>query len=326
MYNEIIMEAKVMDIKEKLALIKRNTAEIVTERELEMVLRSDKVPVVYCGYEPSGPVHLGHMVTISKLIDFENAGFKVKVLMADWHAWLNRKGDWDFIRGRAKEWEKEFRKLGLKNAEYVLGSSFQMKEEYIQDVLQLAEELSVNRAIRSMQVVMRDIESAKVSQIIYPLMQVADVKHLNVDAVESGIEQRKIYMLAREHISRIKYKKTPFIYTPLVNSLLGPGEKMSSSIPYSMISTDDSADSIREKIKKAYCKEHEVDGNPILEIARYVIMPRIKEFVVNRPKKFGGDLAFTSQEEMEHSFSEGTLHPADLKNAVTDYLIKIMKK
>ncbi|MFH1240414.1 MAG: tyrosine--tRNA ligase [Candidatus Diapherotrites archaeon] len=316
----------ITDPKEKLALIKRNTAEVVTERELETLVRTVEKPVVYCGYEPSGPVHLGHMVTISKLIDFENAGFKVKILMADWHAWLNRKGDWDFIRNAAKEWEKAFKRLGLKNAEYILGSSFQMKEEYITDVFELAEEISVSRALRSMQTVARESENAKASQMIYPLMQIADIKHLKVDAVEAGIEQRKIYMLAREHISRIGYKKLPYVYTPLINSLLGPGDKMSSSIPNSMISTEDDAASIKDKIKKAYCKEKELDGNPILEIARYVVMPRTKELIIPRPKKYGGKLIFTSQEEIERSFRAGELHPMDLKTAVAEHLIKILKK
>lgn len=315
-----------MDVKEKIALVKRNTVEIVIDRELETVIRTIEKPVVYCGYEPSGPVHLGHMVTISKLIDFENAGFKVKILMADWHAWLNRKGDWDYIRNTAKEWEKTFKKLGLKKAEYILGSSFQMKEEYIKDVFELAEEISVTRATRSMQVVARESENARVSQMIYPLMQVADIKHLEVDAVESGIEQRKIYMLAREHISRIGYKKLPYIYTPLVNSLLGPGEKMSSSIPHSMISMDDDAASIKAKIKKAYCKERELDGNPILEIARYVIMPRMKELTIPRPKKYGGPMTYTQQEDIEADFRNGDLHPLDLKTAVANNLIKILKK
>ena len=52
-----------MDTKEKIALIKRNTVEIVTEAELEKLLKEKKQPITYCGYEPSGPIHLGHLVT-----------------------------------------------------------------------------------------------------------------------------------------------------------------------------------------------------------------------------------------------------------------------
>ena len=34
-------------------------------------MKKKKNPVVYCGYEPSGPLHLGHMVTITKLKDLK---------------------------------------------------------------------------------------------------------------------------------------------------------------------------------------------------------------------------------------------------------------
>ena len=81
-----------MDNQEKLALIKRNTEEIVTEDELKDILNTIDKPNVYTGYEPSGPVHIGHAVTVMKLKDMEKAGFHVKILLADVHALLNKKG------------------------------------------------------------------------------------------------------------------------------------------------------------------------------------------------------------------------------------------
>ena len=314
-----------MNADEKFELVARNTEEIVTEPELKSVLTEKKNPVAYCGYEVSGAVHLGHLVTITKLRDMENAGFKVTVLLADWHTWLNRKGTWESIRETAKKWEKAFKALGLKNTQYVLGTSFQKKDAYIDDVLTLASEITVNRGLRSMQVVTRDIENARVSQIVYPLMQIADLKHLKIDVSQSGIEQRKIYMLARETIGKINYKKPAFVYTPLVNSLLGPGEKMSSSIPNSMIAVQDSEKDLRSKISRAYCKEGEVEGSPILEIARYVIFPRVETFSVKRPAKFGGNAEFQNYGELEKAFSGKKLHPADLKNAVADHLVEILE-
>ena len=95
-------------------LIKRNTAEVISEDKLKEILKSKKKPIVYCGYEPSGDLHIGHYVTILKLKDMEDVGFKVKILLADWHAWLNKKGDWKFISEQAKKWEKAFKKIGIK--------------------------------------------------------------------------------------------------------------------------------------------------------------------------------------------------------------------
>ena len=78
-------------------LIKRNLTEVVTEEELDNLLKEKKQPVTYCGYETSGPVHIGTMVAINKQIDFQNAGLKVKVLFADVHTHLNKKGTEDWI-------------------------------------------------------------------------------------------------------------------------------------------------------------------------------------------------------------------------------------
>ena len=49
---------------------------------------------VYTGYEPRGD-HLGHMVTVNKLMDLEEAGFEVMPFM---ELRLNRKGTGDRSR------------------------------------------------------------------------------------------------------------------------------------------------------------------------------------------------------------------------------------
>ena len=71
-----------MDSQEKFQLIKRNTEEIVTEQELKILLDTKDHPNVYTGYEPSGPVHIGHAVTVMKLKDMETAGFLISRRMA----------------------------------------------------------------------------------------------------------------------------------------------------------------------------------------------------------------------------------------------------
>ena len=117
-----------MDINKRLELIKRNTEEIITEEEIMELLKKKKVPVVYCGYEPNGPMHLGHFVTITKLMDLEKAGFKIKILLADIHAMLNRKGDEETIKKEIELWKKTIKAIGI-NAEIILGSDFQFSKE-----------------------------------------------------------------------------------------------------------------------------------------------------------------------------------------------------
>ena len=316
-----------MELKEKIELIKRNTIEIINEEIIFELLKKKKSPVIYCGYEPSGEIHLGHLVSMTKLLDLQKAGFKIKVLFADWHAYLNQKGDWEFINSESKKWEKEFKDFGLAKAEFVKGSEIQRNFNYIDDVFNLALKNTINRGLRSMQMVARDIENAKISQVIYPLMQIADFKYLKVDGALGGIEQRKIHMLALESLKDINYKQPFLIHHELIPSLKGPEHgKMSSSIKESMISSSDSDKEIKDKISKAYCPEKEIKENPILQIAKLILFPRFEIIEIKRNKKFGRDLKIKSYEELEKIYSEGKLHPLDLKNSVGEYLSQIFEE
>jgi len=313
-----------MDTKKKLELIKRNAAEVLGEDKIQASLKK-KQPIVYCGYEPSGDLHIGHYVTILKLKDFEDAGFKVKILLADWHAWLNKKGDWKFIGDQVKKWEKAFKKIGLKNPEIITGTTFQRKPEYFDDVFSLAANSTLNRGLRAMQGVARDIDHAKVTQLFYPFMQVADMKALKVDAVVSGMEQRKIHMIAVESLKDINYPVPAFVHTSLIPSLKGADVgKMSSSEKGGIISVKDSPEEIRKKIAKAYCPEGET--NPVLDIAKILIFPVFENLEISRPEKFGGDVTYNSYEDLEKDFLGKKLHPMDLKNIVGEKLAEMFKK
>jgi len=310
-----------MDIDERLRLVKRNCAEIVGEDKIKNFLGKG---VVYCGYEVSGEIHLGHLVTILKLLDLQRAGIKVKVLLADWHTWLNKKGDWKFVNDQMKQWERGFKSVGLK-AEFIKGTNYQMKRDYFEDILKLALNITVNRGVRAMQQVARDIENAKISQIIYPLMQVADVKYLRTNFVVAGTDQRKIYMLGVDEGKEIGLQDAVYLYTSLIPSLRGAEGKMSSSVKESFISIRDSKESIKEKVNRAYCKQGDVQNNPVLAIARLVIFPRFEEIQIKREAKYGGNLRFRNYHELENAFESGKLHASDLKNAVAEHLNEIIE-
>jgi tyrosyl-tRNA synthetase len=310
---------------DKLNLIRRNTEEIITNDELEETLRKNSSPVTYCGYEVSGPVHLGTMVAVQKQLDFQDSGLKVKVLLADLHTYLNRKGAEEWIEEQVAYWRNAFLKLGLTKAEFIQGTDFQFERDYIKDVLSLGLETSLLRARRSMQEIARDFEHSRVSQMIYPLMQIADIKALGVRIAHGGMEQRKIHMLARELLPLVDYEKPVCIHTPLLASLQGPQEKMSSSKPETIIAVDEAPEQIKTKIKKAYCPPAEKEGNPILQICEYLIFPRTNKLEVKRKEKFGGDLIFSSYLELEEMYLKNKLHPQDLKNSVAEALVEILK-
>ncbi len=300
-------------------LVIRNTVEIVTPDELNSLLLQPKKKV-YAGYEPSGEIHLGHLVTINKLVDLQNAGFDVIVLLADLHAFLNRKGTMERVGELAAYNQRCFEGLGLKNVKYVLGSDLQLSRDYELLVLQLSQQITLARATRSMDEVGRQMDHPTVSQMVYPIMQMADIAMLGVDAAVGGIDQRKIHMLAREHLVNFGYKAPVCIHTPILNGL--DGKKMSSS-QGNYISIADSEEEIRKKCQKAFCPP-EIPENPILQIFQYHIFPRIPEIIIKRPEKFGGDRTFASYAELEAAYGASEIHPLDLKRACGDGLIEIL--
>ena len=307
-----------MNIEEKIQLIENGTLEIIDTEELKAVLEKEQ-PVAYTGYEPSGKIHLGHAVTVQKLKQLQSLGFKIKILLADYHAFLNGKGTVEEIAETAEYNKKCFQALGLdETTEFVYGSSFQLDSDYADKVYKIATMTTLKRARRSMDQVSRADDNPKVASVIYPIMQTVDMAALGVDVALGGMEQRKIQMLARENLEKIGENVPVCIHTPLLHGLDGDAKMSSSKGNY--IAIDDSPDVIAKKINKSYCPQGEIEGNPMIEIAETFVYPNQEKLLIKRPEKFGGDIELT-HDELIKDFSEGNLHPMDLKNGIKDFLI-----
>ncbi|MDI6654989.1 MAG: tyrosine--tRNA ligase [Candidatus Hydrothermarchaeota archaeon] len=313
-----------MNIEEKIALVQSNAEEIITKAELRKLLSEKDMPRAYVGYEPSGKIHLGHMLTVSKLVEMQKVGFETVVLLADLHAHLNKKGSLEEIRDTA-EFNKEcFIGMGMspENTKFILGSDIQLTKDYFLNVQKLALETTLLRARRSMDLIGREEEDPRVARVMYPLMQVIDMVTLGVDVAVGGIDQRKIHMLARDNLPKLGFPAPVCIHLPIIRGLYGD-EKMSSS-KGNFISVNDGEEEIERKLTKAYCPLGEVEGNPILEIYEYHIFRKFSEVKIERPEKFGGDIIFKSYQEMEEAYKKELLHPQDLKNAASKYVAEIL--
>ena len=311
-----------MDTDSKIELIKKGTLEVITEDELREKIETGNM-TAYIGYEPSGSVHLGHAITVKKMIDLQRLGFKIKILLADLHAYLNGKGSLEEIKKISEYNIKCFKALGLsEDTEFILGSEFQRGQEHVNKVYELALTTTLTRAKRSMAQITRDSQDHKVAEVIYPILQVVDMLFLNVDVALGGMEQRKIHMLAREHLPKMGFAAPVCIHTPLLHGTDG-SDKMSSSKD-NFIAVDDEPDVIKRKIQKSFCPQGQVEDNPIIEIADHFIFSERDTILIERPPKFGGNLELT-QEELLKNYGEGKLHPLDLKNAVSNHLIEILK-
>lgn len=320
-----------MDNEKRFELIKRNTEEIMTENELRELLEKKKNPSVYLGTAITGRPHVGYYVWVLKLNDFLKAGFKVKVLLADLHGAMDN-CPWDVLEKRYKYYEKVitlmFKSVGsdLKNIEFVKGSSFELNKDYELDMMKMSTFASVHDCMKAASEVVKLGDNPKLSGLIYPIMQALDEEYLDVDIQYGGIDQRKIFVFARENLPKIGYKPRVEVMTPLIPGLIG--KKMSASDEKSKIDLLDDPETVKTKLNNAECVAGDID-NGILAFLKYVIVAYKKDknekFIVERDSKYGGNLEYSDYESMEKDFKNKKLHPLDLKNAAAKEINKLLE-
>ena len=330
-----------MDIDKKIKLLREVGEEILEEAELRRLLSEKKELIAYDGFEPSGKIHIAQgllrAININKVT---KAGIKFKMLVADWHAWANNKmgGDLKKIQIVGKYFIEVWKCCGLdmKNVEFVWASELLNNREYWKTVMQIARNSTLQRILRTTQIMGRTEKDAlQASQIIYPCMQAADIFHLGARITQLGMDQRKVDVLAREIGEKIGFWKPVVISHHMLMGLLPPkidGEsaeksieqKMSKSNPHSSIFMTDTKEEVEKKFRKAYCPEGQVRDNPILEYCKYIIFEKIDKFVIERDKKFGGKISFKSYDELEKDFKNKEIHPLDLKKAVAKYINELL--
>ncbi|MEW5996969.1 MAG: tyrosine--tRNA ligase [Candidatus Micrarchaeota archaeon] len=331
-----------MDLEGKVALVKRApTIEIVTDGELNNLFETKAHPKHYIGFEISGHVHLGTgLLTAIKVKDLMEAGVRPCIFLADYHTWINGKlgGDLELIRKVAAGYFRHaFVALGLPEdkVEYVLASRI-YDEEYWKMVLDIMRNTTTNRMLRCVTIMGRkETEALSSASMLYPAMQAADIFKLGVDIAHAGMDQRKVHMLAREIAGKVGHEKPVALHTGLLAGLqsslrMNPTEdeiidaKMSKSVPDSAIFIHESEEEIRRKIGKAQCAPKVVEGNPIVQYAEMLVL-RDKALKIERPAKFGGDLEIADAAQLRAEYTEGKLHPMDLKNAVARELGSMLR-
>ncbi|KAI3832302.1 hypothetical protein MKW92_029943 [Papaver armeniacum] len=324
---------------ERFKIVRSIGEECIMDAELMKLLKNKPEPIAYDGFEPSGRMHIAQgivkAINVNKLTD---AGCRVKILVADVFARLNHKlsGDKEKIRVAGKYFIEIWKAIGMKNldkVEFVWSSDAinSQAADYWDLVLDIVGTFSGER-IKKCRTIMGREENENLSpgQLMYPCMQCADIFLLEADICQLGMDQRKVNMLAREYWQKIKKRKNkPVMLSQRTNNML-PGlkegqEKMSKSDPSSAIFMEDNEDEVKEKIKKAYCVEGIVEGNPCFEYIKHIIFPWFQEFEVERSEEHGGNKIFKNLEDLISDYQSMKLHPADLKAALGKGLNRILK-
>jgi len=326
------MAGKGLSLDEKYELIIRNLEEVIGGEDLKELLKSKKEVSVYWGTMPTGSISIAYFFPMLKIADFLKAGLKVKILIADLHAVLDGV-PWNLVDKRYDYYKHAItvilKTIGvdIKKLEFAKGSEFQLKPEYMYDVLKLSSISSVNDATRAASEAVKTarVGNVKVSGLVYPLMQTLDEQYLDVDIQFAGTDQRKIQVYAREFLPKIGYKRRIELMNPMIRGLVG--KQMSSSIEATKIDLLNDEETVKKKIRGAECVTGEVD-NGLMALLRYLVFNMNedkKKFVIKRDKKYGGDLIYDSYEGVEKDFKSKKLHPLDLKNSLADEINLILK-
>ncbi|GKA22916.1 tyrosine--tRNA ligase 1, cytoplasmic isoform X1 [Tanacetum coccineum] len=301
-----------MSLDVKYRSVRSITEECIQEEELMNLLLNNLHPICYDGFEPSGRMHIGQgvmkVINVNKLT---SAGCKVKILIADWHAQLNHKmgGNLKKIRVVGKYLIEIWKAAGmnLENVEFVLSSEVINSKagEYWPLVIDITRENNLARIRRCCQIMGRkETDDLSAAQMLYLLMQCADVFFLKADICQLGMDQRKVNVLAREYCEAIKRKNKPII-----------------------LHASWFAARTRIDVKNAYCPPGIVEGNPCLEYIKYLVFPWFNKFKVERKEENGGatEKAFANYDELVTAYEEGDLHPDDLKHALSKALNEILQ-
>jgi len=314
---------------EKYNLITRNLQEVLGADQIKAILEERDLKV-YWGTAPTGKPHCGYFVPMTKIADFLKAGVHVTILLADIHAFLdNLKAPIDLVKHRAKYYELVIKAIlksinvPIEKLHFILGSSFQLKPEYSLDNYRLCALVTEHDAKKAGAEVVKQVDNALLSGLLYPGLQALDEEYLNVDAQFGGVDQRKIFTFAEKYLPHLGYKKRSHLMNPMVPGLTGG--KMSASDEASKIDILDNEKAVKKKIASAFCEPQTKDRNGVLAFAETVLFP-ISNLSGNpglhipRPDKYGGPLDYDTYEDCEAAFLSGQLSPQDLKLGVTEAL------
>lgn len=325
-----------LDLEGRLALCLSVGEECIQQEELRALLEKKDHPIVYDGFEPSGRMHIAQgvmrAINVNKLT---RSGCRFKFWVADWFALLNNKmgGDLKKIQVVGRYMIEIWKAVGMDmtNVEFLWASEEinNNSDAYWSRVMDIARVNTVDRIQRCCTIMGRkDGEKLSAAQIMYPCMQCADIFFLKADICQLGMDQRKVNMLAREYCDAAKIKFKPVILSHHMLMGLKEGqEKMSKSEVDSALFMEDSEQDINRKIKKAFCPIGIVEGNPIVDYAKQIVMGYFGKIMIPRPGEKGEPIPlveYTDSFLLEEDFQNEIIHPVDLKNAVAEGINQIL--
>ncbi len=182
-------------------LLDRGTVEVIVREDLENKLKSGKKLRVKLGIDPSGAdLHIGHMVVIKKLREFQEAGHHILLLFGNFTGQIGDPSDKlnarkpktqaELEENAKKYMEQAGKILDIKKAEVVWNAEWLGKLTFA-DVVRLAQSFTVQQMLHRDMYQERLKTDAEIymHEFLYPLMQGYDSVALKADLELGGTDQ-----------------------------------------------------------------------------------------------------------------------------------------
>lgn len=207
-----------------------------SKEELEKVLKSGKKLRIYQGFDPTSPqLHIGHLVGLRKLRQWQDLGHEVIFLIGDFTATIGDPTGKDSARvpmtreqvlKNAKTYKEQTGKIldfDGKNPVKIKFNSEWLGKISAQELLRLAGNITHGQLIeRDMfQERTKREKDIYLSELLYPLMQAYDSVVMDVDVEVGGTDQTFNMLMGRKLMRNLKQKEKYVMTTPLLVDSLG---------------------------------------------------------------------------------------------------------
>jgi|SRR5579862_1323755 len=228
-------------VEEHLKIIRRGAVDVLPEDELIAKLRAGRPLRVKFGADPSAPdLHLGHVVALTKLREFQDLGHHVIFLIGDFTGMI---GD---PTGKSETRKPLSREQVLANAETYRQQVFKVLDERrtevrfnsewmermtAADVVRLCAHYTVARMLERDDFAKRyaDERAIGIHEFLYPLVQGYDSVALQADIEVGGTDQRFNLLVGRELQKAYGQAAQVVVTLPLLEGTDGV-QKMSKSL------------------------------------------------------------------------------------------------
>ncbi|MFH0754059.1 MAG: tyrosine--tRNA ligase [Candidatus Omnitrophota bacterium] len=234
-----------MDIQEVSRVLLRGATEIISAELLQQKLVqssvNDKPLVVKAGFDPTAPdIHLGHVVLLRKMRQFQDLGHRVVFLIGDFTAQVGdptgrnelrkKMTRVDIERNATSYKEQVFKVLDPEKTDVVFNSHW-FGAFSAQEFMELTAHATVAQTLARADFKKRFDEGREISllEFIYPLLQGYDSVHLKADVELGGSDQKFNLLMGRQIQEAFGQSPLGVMLTPLLAGLDGV-QKMSKSL------------------------------------------------------------------------------------------------